>query len=202
MISDYRLIANAFFVEHIVKHSIEGDFVEAGVWKGGSSLAMILALESFRSFDREVHLYDTYAGMTAPADIDVSQYGILAKQHLQAGDPHVVANASLAEVQQNIYDHLTLFPRENIKFHVGDIVQSLYIPSKIAFLRLDTDWYASTKWELENMAPRVSPGGIVIVDDYGFWSGSRRATDEYLSQHPELIMRHIEQGAVCWQVPF
>jgi O-methyltransferase len=57
-------------------------------------------------------------------------------------------------------------------------------PERISLLRLDTDWYESTRHELEHLYPRLSPGGILILDDYGCWQGAREATDEYFMAHP------------------
>ena len=64
------------------------------------------------------------------------------------------------------------------------------VPEQIAILRLDTDWYESTKTELEVLYPRLAPGGICILDDYGHWQGARQAVDEYFShnQPRPLIM--------------
>jgi hypothetical protein len=53
------------------------------------------------------------------------------------------------------------------------------IPEKIAILRLDTDWYKSSKYELEQMYDNVVTGGIIIFDDYYYWEGQRKATDEF-----------------------
>lgn len=60
-------------------------------------------------------------------------------------------------------------------------------PGEIAILRLDTDWYESTRHELEHLYPRLSPGGILIIDDYGHWRGSRKATDEYIEKHAAAL---------------
>ena len=61
-------------------------------------------------------------------------------------------------------------------------------PSQIALLRLDTDWYESTRHELEHLYPRLATGGVLIVDDYGHWEGARKATDEHLAAHPALLL--------------
>ena len=66
-------------------------------------------------------------------------------------------------------------------------------PKQISLLRLDTDWYASTKHELENLFPRLSPGGILIIDDYGDWQGARKAVDEYVANHaPSLFLSRLD----------
>jgi hypothetical protein len=59
-------------------------------------------------------------------------------------------------------------------------------PPALALLRLDTDWYESTRHELEHLYPRLSAGGVLIIDDYGHWKGSRRATDEFIAATPDF----------------
>ncbi len=76
-----------------------------------------------------------------------------------------------------------MFPKENIKFVVGDVCETLdelsNTPENICILRLDTDWYKSTKKELDVLYPKLVDRGILIVDDYGHWAGSKKAVDEY-----------------------
>jgi hypothetical protein len=82
-----------------------------------------------------------------------------------------------------------------IKGKVEDTVPGA-APTKIALLRLDTDWYESTRHELEHLFPRLSPGGVIIIDDYGHWQGARRATDEFLAQHNiPLLLNRIDYTA-------
>ena len=80
---------------------------------------------------------------------------------------------------------LSTFPKENIHFIVGDVCITLLeknnLPDKISLLRLDTDWYKSTKTEMEILYPLLSNKGVLIVDDYGHWRGSKQAVDEYFS---------------------
>ncbi len=57
------------------------------------------------------------------------------------------------------------------------------VPEKISILRLDTDWYESTKHELNNLFPRLVSGGILIIDDYGHFQGSKKAVDEYFEEN-------------------
>ena len=61
------------------------------------------------------------------------------------------------------------------------------LPERIALLRLDTDWYASTKHEMLHLFPRLVPGGVLILDDYGSWLGARKAVDEYIAENKVKI---------------
>ena len=97
--------------------------------------------------------------------------------------PAAADNASLEEVQKNM--SLTKYPTEKIHFVKGKVEDTIpdKAPEKIAILRLDTDWYESTKHELEYLFPRLIEGGILIIDDYGHFEGSRIAVDEYLEKN-------------------
>jgi hypothetical protein len=67
------------------------------------------------------------------------------------------------------------------------------IPEKIALLRLDTDWYESTKHELIHLFPRLQKGGVLIIDDYGFWKGARKAVDEYFAENNiQILLNRID----------
>jgi len=170
MISRERFLNNINSVEYIENNKIEGDIVEIGVWKGGSMLSMILSTKSNRDF----YLYDTFEGMTEPTDLDLDYSNTPAKLILN----DVKCLSTLDEVKENIYKHTD--KRENIHFIKGDILLNKTFPSKIALLRLDTDWYESTKYELENFYTLVSDGGVIIIDDYGHWKGCRKAVDEFI----------------------
>lgn len=168
--------------------NIPGDLVEIGVWKGGLVMAMALKCKQL-GIDRVIHAYDTFEGMTAPGDADVDLTGKKARDILAS----VACLCPLDEFKRNI----SIIPENNIVIHQGDILQvSLEdIPEKIAVLRLDTDWYESTRFELKYFEPRVSDDGFVIVDDYGHWQGSRRAVDEF---RPPSINK-IDYTGVYWR---
>ena len=97
----------------------------------------------------------------------------------------------------------TGYSQSQIHFIKGDVAETLEnnsnIPNKISLLRLDTDWYESTKKELEVLFPRLVSGGVCIVDDYGHWNGARKAVDEYLAQLKIFPLIHVTNytGRVC-----
>lgn len=187
-------------VRHIVKTGVEGCFVECGVWRGGSSMAMALALLQEQDTQRALHLFDTFEGMTQPLDIDRKRDGTLAKDHLKR-DPgrvgEVWAVATLEDVQTNMRS--TGYPEDRICFRKGPVEETIprHSPEgQIALLRLDTDWYESTRHELIHLFPKLSKGGILIIDDYGHWAGARKAVDEYFaeSQPPYFLHRIDSDG--------
>ena len=192
MTSATRVWALLRAVEYIVENDIPGDFVECGVWRGGSAMAIAWKLRDMGVDDRRLVLYDTFAGMTPPTGNDVeiatgrSAASLLAETERVDGN-NLWCIASLDDVRSNI--GLTGYPLDRVEFVVGDVAETLPLGSseEIALLRLDTDWYESTRAELEFLYPVLSGGGVCIIDDYGHWDGSRRAVDEFLSEagiHP------------------
>ena len=171
-------------VRYVTEQGLEGDFAECGVWRGGSVMAMARKLRELGVSDRTIWLYDTFSGMTAPTEKDIeASSGASAAELMQTtavGDGNNVwAFATKEDVVANLT--LTGYPMERFHLVEGDVAQTLKydIPEKLALLRLDTDWYESTKMGLEVLYPRLVPGGICILDDYGHWAGAREAVDEY-----------------------
>ncbi len=187
MTSGERLWSLLNAVRHVVENRIPGDFVECGVWRGGSVMAMVQELSSLGVSDRQIWLYDTFSGMTAPTAEDIEAgSGVTAETMLDqtvVGDgDNVWCVAGLPDVQANVFS--TGYPKDKFNFVEGDVAQTLRgtFPDRISLLRLDTDWYESTRMELEVLYPRLSVGGVCIFDDYGHWQGARKAVDEYFEK--------------------
>lgn len=191
-----RLWNTASVCEYICKSDIPGDFVECGVWRGGHA---ILASKIFelRNMQRNVFLFDTFEGMTAPTadDVDINNKtaAISEYEENQKLDFNEWCYASIDEVKHNFEKfgcNMAL-----AKFVKGDVLLTLknpdLLPSDIAVLRLDTDWYDSTKLELETLFPKLVKSGFLIVDDYGHWSGSKKAVDEYFFEYELNLFPHI-----------
>jgi hypothetical protein len=184
MVPKEGLINTIMSAKHVVNNDLPGDFVECGVWRGGNALATKLVFDALGS-DKTVWLFDTFKGMTAPTDEDVKiQSKIRAhRKHaaLQEGDVNTWAYASFEEVENNF--RTAGVELSTVRFVKGDVLETLRepgnLPSQISILRLDTDWYESTKAELEILYPLLISGGILIVDDYGHWSGAQKAVDEF-----------------------
>ena len=165
-------------VKHIIENNIPGDFVECGVWRGGSIITIIKVLQQMGIKDRTIHLFDTFEGLNSPTEVDVRVSGEIASEsdYVKLGeDPLVKFDSVVKRIQSEGY------PQDKIIFHKGEVEQTLQKNSLdcIALLRLDTDWYESTKIEMEVLYPKVVNGGIVIIDDYGIWKGAKQAVDEY-----------------------
>jgi O-methyltransferase len=194
MTSLERQIALIQSVRYIARNRIEGCFVECGVWRGGSSMASALTLMQEGDTSRDIYLFDTFEGMTAPTDLDKSVNGALAQTQLDR-DPKktgsVWAAAGIDDVRQNMVS--TGYPPDHVTYVQGPVEAT--IPSRaptgpIALLRLDTDWYESTKHELIHLFPQLSEGGILIIDDYGHWEGAKKAVDEYMATLDQPYFLH------------
>ena len=189
-------------VEYIVKNKIPGDFVECGVWKGGSCMIMAMALELFEDTNRKIYLYDTYEGMPKPTEEDVISWNgrsVLEKwEEDKSGKKDNFGSwaVGLEEVKANISN--CNYPEDNFIFVPGDVSETLkeIKPDKIALLRLDTDWYASTVLELEILYPVLVERGALIIDDYGHFDGARKAVDEYFQNRTIFLSRIDYTGRV------
>ena len=197
MTSPERISGLHTALQEIYNNNIAGDFVECGVWRGGN---IIIAKTFFNSVnDNRTHwAYDTFEGMTPPSDHDP----ITAHESWEV--PHVKCLSPLDEVIENfkkfnIYD-------DNVCIVKGDVAITLLdttnLPEKIAILRLDTDWYASTLVELEVLYDRLVPGGYIIIDDYGHWAGCRKAVDEFFGEgFVSVHFTRLDETGIMYKKP-
>jgi O-methyltransferase len=190
--SEERIAALMNALGYITKHKIPGDIAECGVWRGGSMMAVARALMSHGDSTRRLYLYDTYDGMSEPTVHDQALSGESAKSLLER-DPvgtGIWCRASIEEVRANILS--TGYPKERVHFIKGKVEETLpqIMPGRLALLRLDTDWYESTKHELTHLFPLLDSRGLLIIDDYGHWQGARKAIDEYFSEHKLNLYLH------------
>ena len=199
-----RMMALIEAVRYCVRAEVPGALAECGVWRGGSVLAMILTLRDLGVSDRDVHLYDTFGEMPDPGEVDGSRVhgspfitwreGRRRVPQLPHPPDPWVSERAVREVVAK-----TGYPGERVRFVPGRVEETLpgEAPERLALLRLDTDWYESTKHELVHLYPRLSAGGVLIVDDYGEFEGCRRAVDEYFAERGEhLLLSPIDYTGV------
>jgi O-methyltransferase len=190
-------------VNYVVRNNIQGDIVECGVWKGGSSMAAIDTLIKAGDTKRDIYLYDTFEGMSEPTEFDKALTGIAAQEELsnsnKSDQSSVWCVSALEEVQKNVGG--LNYPAELVHYVKGKVEDTIpaTTPGKIAILRLDTDWYESTAHELKYLYPLLVPGGVIIIDDYGHWEGARKAVDEYIAANklPLLLNRIDYTGRIA-----
>jgi O-methyltransferase len=202
MTGHQKLFALIQAVRYVTQHRIPGDVVECGVWRGGSMQAAARTLIAAGDTGRDLHLFDTYEGMPPPSDRDVRGHDDRTAEELLAAespeDSKVWAVATLDDVQQGFAQ--VPYPPERVHFVQGKVEDTIpgHAPEQISILRLDTDWYESTRHELEHLYPRLSPGGVLILDDYGYWEGAREAVDEFLAETGErLLLMRMASGRLA-----
>jgi len=177
-------------IRYVLDNNIEGACVECGVERSDVEIMWINELQKHGQV-RDIYLFDTFSGLTAPDERD---YGLLngwsaydVNNYWSRSRINDTTNnwcfCPLTEVKERLFK--TGYPEDKLHFVIGDVNETLKdpdplnIPDKIAVLRLDTDWYESTKVELENLYDRVVPGGLIIIDDYYYWAGQQKAVDEF-----------------------
>jgi len=196
MTSLERVYALKTAVQYLVNNNIRGSYVECGVWKGGSCMMIANTLMQLNALSEEIWLYDTFSGMTNPTNEDIEIETNLKGMELldninKSTDKfNMWAYAPKDIVIKNMES--TGFPTDKIKYIQGKVEETLiqHRPSKIALLRLDTDWYESTKKELEDLYPLLVNGGVLIIDDYGHFEGAKKAVDEYFKKINQYPLMH------------
>lgn len=173
-------------IEYIVRAGIPGAIVECGVWSGGSMLLAAYALQHFGDVSRQIYLYDTFAGMPKPEPIDARWDGMPALptwEHHQRNGGNWCFGGPRHHVSRVV--NSSGYPADNFVFVEGMVEDTVpaIAPETISLLRLDTDLYRSTWHELVHLYPLLSPGGILIIDDYGAFLGAKLATDQYIAEN-------------------
>ncbi len=194
MTSAERMYALYQGVRHVVERRVEGDMVECGVWRGGSAMLIALTLIELGAADRRIVLFDTFAGMTRPDEVDRrakdGSETVTKWEHFQRDGHNEWAYAPLDEVRANMAT--TGYPAGNIEYVQGEVETTLpgKAPARIALLRLDTDWYRSTYHEMQHLFPHLAEGGVLVLDDYGSFEGARKAVDQYMAETGTALFLH------------
>lgn len=198
-----------------IRQHIPGDIAECGVWAGGSTGLMFAAARDSGDANRRFHLFDSFEGLPQPSSKDgkdVLQGYLKDNQDrvLDEGKGDLIAiNACAAprQLAEELFFKVLGAPPDLIIFHQGWFQNT--VPAAVAsgqvkqlsVLRIDGDWYESTRICLEHLCPLVSPGGFVIIDDYGHFEGCRKAVDEYLAVHGKgTQLSKIDSDGVYFRV--
>lgn len=200
MTSGERLLHTFRTIKELDKEKIEGAIVECGVYKGGQIISAWLGNTKSK---RQFWLYDTFEGMTPPTEDDYrinadGSYGFAHQSTKAKNGYDQWCRAELNEVVENINPFI---PQNQTKYVVGDVCKTLEnpgnVPTNIALLRLDTDWYESTYKELQVLWPKLSIGGICVIDDYNSWQGSKKAFHDTFGDN--IKIHTIDQVAVWFE---
>lgn len=183
--------------KHVARQNVPGALVECGVFRGGCALMMAETLLLYgEDGDREIYLYDTFEGMPEPEEHDVNRMTgepALGKYMTKkAADRYEWCLGTIETVAANV--ERSRYPKDKVHLVKGKVEDTIpgTVPEKIALLRLDTDWYASTIHEMNHLYGRLVRHGVLIVDDYGAWEGARKAVDEFLHDNDVKSMMHID----------
>lgn len=182
-------------VKYVIQEKIPGALVECGVLRGGCSMIAALTAISLNDTKRKIYLYDTFKGMSEPSSlfdhsIDGRRNALQEWKSRQKGTHNEWCYAPLDEVMKRLEG--TGYPKNQLVFVEGKVEETLSrtMPDEVAVLRLDTDWYESTAQEMKCLYPRLSTGGVLMLDDYGYWKGSQKAVDEYFETTGKRPLLH------------
>jgi predicted O-methyltransferase YrrM len=181
MVSNARLRGLHHAVSHVVQAGVPGDIVECGTARGGSAALMGLTLKRLGSRDRRLWLFDTYEGLPAPTVNDPD---------FEIARPYTGTCLGALEDVTASFRRLGI---EDLAVFVKGLFQDTLAVAdvrQIAVLHIDGDWYDSVKTCLDTLYDKVSDGGIIQIDDFGFWQGARKAVEEFFDERrlaPRLV---------------
>jgi len=199
-------------VDYILKHNIEGVIIECGVESGHFECIWIHELMKNNTL-RDIYMYDTFGGLVQPSDFDYTCKDAILYQ-MNKDEVYATWKSKIIDEKTNGWCYTPLqkvqerlnstgYPQGKLHYRIGDVMETLKdkttIPEKIAILRLDTDWYESSKYELEQLYDNVVVGGVIIFDDYYHWDGQRRATDEFFESrgiHVDYVRVDVKTAAI------
>jgi len=193
MIGNRRMSNLRQIIEFVVSNNVPGDFIETGVWRGGACIMARAVFKAYGVNDRRVWVADSFCGLPEPKP----------KYAADAGDKHYSYKelaVSLDEVKSNFakYDLLD----DQVVFLKGWFSETLPMASidRLAVLRLDGDMYESTLDGIANLYDKVSPGGFVIVDDFGAVAACQQAIMEFRGAHAiQDPIQTIDGIGVFWR---
>ena len=186
MTGEKRMYVLSEAVKEVSRQKLEGDLVECGIWKGGN-IILFNKLNDLYNLKKKIYAFDTFEGMPNSSEFDRDYNDQLALDLMSKNEKNPNINnihcySTYEEVVNNVSKYTDI---RNIKFIKGKVEDTLLekknLPEKISILRLDTDFYSSTKIELEVLYNKLVKGGILIIDDYGHWKGTRKAVDEFFN---------------------
>jgi hypothetical protein len=211
MLNRQRLALLFELVGYCIKNQIPGSFVECGVWKGGA-VGMMAFSAKYYGEPRDLHLFDSFTDIVEPdwkvdGDRAIREAG--GKNHAQGrlvpltGIYNQRGGHGTVEACRTLLEETLGYPAEKVHIHKGWFQDTIPNSGKslgsIALLRIDADWYASTKVCLDHLYDLVSTGGALVIDDYGGYDGCRKAADEFLcAKGLRPFLNHVDEECVYW----
>jgi asparagine synthase (glutamine-hydrolysing) len=189
-------------VSKVENSALPGIFIEAGCALGGSSLVITAS----KAVERELLVYDVFGKIPPPTNKDgqdaQERYRIIQTGRSEgiAGGKYYGYEPDLLIKVKNTYSEMGFSPPlHNVKFVQGEFVDTLILSQPIAFVHIDADWYESVRICLERLEPFLVSGGVIVVDDYFFWSGCRKAVDEYFSEKRDQYHFSAKEALHIWR---
>jgi O-methyltransferase len=190
---DYTVLGTALLYniyascKYVFAKRVPGDIVECGVFLGGSIMFFAEMCKRYEQGDRVIYALDTFTGFLRRSELDVDWDGKPICEPTESQNRREEAEENIRSVG---------WRQDLVQIVEGDVLETApALPgTQIAILRLDTDTYDTTAAELESLYPRVVPGGVVIIDDYGWGLGQRAAVDEYFRDDPVCLLRIDRHG--------
>ncbi len=173
------------------KENIIGDVVECGVYNGGSSA--ILAEASSKSLlGRTLFLFDSFSGLPKPEKVDGKKALKYVGNYKGTKEKVFKLLKKVAKTNQNIQLIEGDFEKTIPRFATSE--------NKISLLHIDADWYSSVKICLDNLYDKVEKGGFIVIDDYGYWEGCKKAVHDFeFEKKIKLDLKKIDSTAVYFQ---
>lgn len=210
-----RLITLYQQVRYCETAGIPGAFVECGVWKGGSMGLMALANARLSTTRRDLHLFDAFTEICEPDErVDgaralrevrawTASAGTQGRLRPLTGVYDAFGGPGTLEENRTLLEQVIGYDPDRVHYHVGwfqdTLPEEAAAVGPIAVLRLDGDWYASTKVCLEHLYDQVVPGGVVIIDDYATYDGCRKAVDEFIALRGlKVFLAHVDPDCRYW----
>jgi O-methyltransferase len=207
MTSYERMVTLWQQVRYLDRAGIDGGLVECGTWRGGAMGMMALAHLASGAPSRTLHLFDSFEGLPEPDEDKDREMAVDYASGKAGGALQSIGRCvGPLEDNQRLLNEIIGYPEALTKYHVGWFQDTVPAAASemgaIALLRLDGDWYESTKVCLESLSPQVSSGGIVVIDDYGKWPGCRQAVDEFIARLSRpVFLSHIDASGRYYVVP-
>ena len=202
MVSYERLVNAYALAQRTEEEKLQGAFMECGVWKGGAAAAMASAANP----GRQIWLFDSFEGLPEPTLYDGARAKEYAGNKISGTLDSIGKCVGPLEDVQRLFFRILRLPGDTIHIEQGWFQDTLPAAKKqvgpIALLRMDADWYESTRCILENLFDSVVQGGYVIIDDYYCWEGCKKAVDEFMqSRGLKISFVPIDRDGVYFKKP-